>query len=79
MVIQAVNRAVQLHQGHGGLFTHPLDTGDVVAGIPHQGFQVDNVDGVKAILLPKGGRGHVTGVGAAHAGGHQLHCGGVCH
>ena len=33
------------------------------------------MDGIEAIGLPKGLRGHVLGGGAAHAGGHQLYGG----
>ena len=44
--------------------------------VPHQGLQVDHVDGGEAVLLPEGGlRGHILGGGLPHAGGHQLHHG----
>src|SRR5699024_2951829 len=46
-------------------------------GVSHQGLQVDDVDGVKAVLLLEGLRGHVLRSGTAHAGGHQLDGGGV--
>ena len=75
--IQGVNGAIPLDQCHGGLFPHPLDPGNIVGGIPHQGLQVHNMDGIEAVLLPEGVRGHILGCGAAHAGGHQLDGGGV--
>ena len=75
--IQGVNGMIPLDQGHGGLFPHPLDPGDIVGAVPHQGLQVHNVDGIEAVLLPEGVRGHIFGGGAAHAGGHQLDGGGI--
>jgi hypothetical protein len=74
-LVQRVNGAVPAHQGHSSLLAHALDAGDVVAGVAHQSLQVNDVDGIKAILLPKGLGGHIFGGGAAHAGGHQLHRG----
>ena len=75
--VEVINGAVAPHQGHGRLFSHSLDAWDVVAGVSHEGLQVDDVDGVKAVLLPEHLGGHVPGGGAAHAGGHQLDGGGV--
>ena len=74
-LVQLVNGAVPAHQGHGGLLAHALDAGDVVAGVTHEGLEVDDVDGVKAVFLPEGVGRHILGGGAAHAGGHQLHRG----
>ena len=73
--IQRLHRAVAPDQAQSSLFPDALDAGDVVGGIPHQRLQVDHVDGGKAVLLPKGLRGHVPGGGLAHAGGHQLDLG----
>ena len=75
--IDLVNGAVFLHQGHGGLFPYPWHAGNVVRSVAHQGLQVDHVDGVEAVLLPEGLRGHILGGGLAHTGGHQLHLGAV--
>ena len=75
--VQVVNGGVLGQQSHGGFLADALDPGDVVRGIPHEGLQVDDVDGVEAVLLPKHLRGHVAGGGAAHTGGHQLDGGGV--
>ena len=75
--VQCVYVAVLLHQGHGGLFPYPRHAGNVVRSVAHQGLQVDHVDGVEAVLLPEGLRGHILGGGLAHAGGHQLHLGAV--
>ena len=77
--VQQVDGSIPLDQGHGRLLPHPFHPGDVVAGIPHEGFQIDNVDGPEAVLLLKGLRGHIPGGGTAHAGGHQLDGGGLCH
>ena len=77
--IQPVDGGLLGQQGHGRLLPDALHPGDVVRGVPHQGLQVDDVDGIEAIGLPKGLRGHVLGGGAAHAGGHQLHRGVICH
>ncbi len=73
--IQPVDGGLLGQQGHGRLLPDALHPGDVVRGVPHQGLQVDDVDGIEAIGLPKGLRGHVLGGGAAHAGGHQLYGG----
>ena len=75
--VEVVNGAVAPHQSHGRLFAHTLDAGYVVAGVPHEGLQVDDVDGVKAVLLPEHLGGHVPGGGASHTGGHQLDGGSV--
>ena len=75
--IDGFDALIALDEVHGGLFPDALDPGDVVAGVPHQGLEVDDVDGLKAVLLPEGLRGHVLFGGLAHAGGHQLHPGGL--
>ena len=75
--VESVDAAVLLHQGHGGLFADACHAGDVVGGVAHEGLEVDHVDGVEAVLLPKRLRGHVLRGGLAHAGGHQLDLGAV--
>ena len=73
--VQRVDAAVALDQRHGGLFPDARYAGDVVAAVAHQGLQVDHVDGIKAVCLPKDRRRHVGGERLAHAGGHQLDAG----
>ena len=73
--VQRVDAAVALDQRHGGLFPDARHAGDVVAAVAHQGLQVDHVDGIKAVGLPKDRRRHVGGECLAHAGGHQLDAG----
>ena len=75
--VQLLQVAVLLHQGHGGFLPHPRHTGNVVRRVPHQGLQVDHMNGIEAVLLPEGLRGHVLCGGLAHAGGYQLHPGPV--
>ena len=75
MAVEVFNGVVELNQGHGALFSHALHTGIVVGGIPHQRLQVDQVDGVKAVLRPEFVRAHVSGGGVAHTGCDQLHGG----
>ena len=72
-LVDGVHGLVPLDQGHGGFLPHPGNPGDVVAGVPHEGLQVDDVDGVEAVGLPEGILRHVLGGGLAHAGGHQLY------
>ena len=79
VVVQVGDGVVELDQRHGRLFPHPLHAGVVVGGVTHEGLQVDDVLGVKAVLLPEGFGGHVPGGGAPHAGGYQLHGGGLGH
>ena len=71
--IEMFNRTIHLHKAHGGLFPHALHAGDVVGAVPHQGLQINHVDGGEAVLLPKGLLRHVLRRGLAHAGGNQLH------
>ena len=59
------------------LFADAGHAGDVVRAVAHERLEVDHVDGVEAVLLPEGLRGHILGGGLAHAGGHQLHLGAV--
>ena len=73
--IEMVNGAIHLNQAHGGLFPHALHAGDVVGAVPHQGLEVDHMNGVKAVFLPEGRLRHVLCGGLAHAGGDQLHPG----
>ena len=73
MVIETVDRAIHLYQPHGGLFSDARYSGNVVRGVPHQGFQINHVDGCKAVLLPEGLLRHVPGGGLPHTGGHQLY------
>ena len=73
--VEGIDAAVLLDEVHGGLLPDAGDAGDVVGGVPHQGLEVDHVDGVKAVLVPEGLRGHVLGGGLAHPGGDQLHFG----
>ena len=73
LFINGFDAAIFLNKVHGGLFPHPRHAGDIVGGIPHEGLQIDHMDGVKAVLLPESLRGHILGGGLAHAGGHQLH------
>ena len=73
--VQVVDALVLLDQGHGGLLPDAGDAGDVVGAVPHQGLQVDHVDGGEAVLLLEGGLRHILGGGLPHAGGHQLHHG----
>ena len=75
--IQGIDALILLNQIHGGLFSNARHAGNVVGGIPHQGLQVDHVNGIKPILLPEGLWRHILGGGLAHAGGHQLHLGAV--
>lgn len=60
--VQQVDGSIPLDQGHGRLLPHPFHPGDVVAGIPHEGFQIDNVDGPEAVLLLKGLPGVISRV-----------------
>ena len=71
-VVNDVDGGILLDEGHGGLFAHALHAGDVVRSVPHEGLQVDDVDGVEAVLLPEGVWGHIFRGGLAHAGGDQL-------
>jgi len=73
LFINGVHAAIFLNKVHGGLFSHPRYSGDIVGGVSHEGLQVDHVDGFKAVLLPEGLRGHILGGSLAHTGGHQLH------
>ena len=76
--VEQVDGAIALHKGHRRLFSHALNTRDVVRGIAHQGLQVDDVNGIKAVLLPERFRCHIFGCGASHTGRHQLNGGLIC-
>ncbi len=52
MVIDPVQAAIGLDQAEGCLGPHPLDAGDIVRGIPHQGLHVDPLLGSDTIVLP---------------------------
>ena len=71
MLINVVQRPKLLHQGQGGLFPHPGHTGDVVAGVPLQSFQVDELSRGQAIFLLYGGYIHHHRLGVTHLGGGQ--------
>ena len=73
--VEVIDALILLDEVHGGLLPDAGDAGDVVGAVPHQGLQVDHVDGGEAVLLPEGRLRHVTGHGLPHAGGHQLHHG----
>ena len=75
LFIEGLDAAVLLDQVHGRLFPHAGNTGDIVGGIPHEGLQVDHMDGVKSVLLPECLLRHILGGGLPHAGGDQLHLG----
>ncbi len=74
-LIEGIDGLVFLHQGHGGLFSDALYTGDIVGAVPHEGLQVDDMDGVEAVGFPEALRRHILSGGLAHAGGNQLHLG----
>ena len=77
--VDGLHAAVALDQVHGGLLPDAFDAGDVVAGIPHQGLQVDHVDGRKAVGRTKGFGRHLLRGGLPHTGGHQLDPGMLIH
>ena len=62
-----------MNQPHGGLFPHALHAGNIVGAVPHQGLEVNHVNGGKAILLPEGRFRHVLGGSLSLAGGNQFH------
>ena len=70
--VNGLHALVSLDEVHGGLFPDALHAGYIVGGIPHEGLEIDDVDGVKAVLRPKGLGRHIPGGGLPHAGGHQL-------
>ena len=55
-----------------GLRPHPGHAGDVVRAVAHQGLEIDQADGGKAILLRKGRRIIERGVGLPALGDHEL-------
>ena len=69
------NGAVLLDEALGGLLADALHAGDLVGGVPPQTLQVDHFDGLEAVLLLKGRRGHLLHGGLSAAGGDQVHGG----
>ena len=68
LLVEGLDAAILLDEIHGGLLSHTGDAGDIVGGVPHEGLEVDHVDGIEAVLFPEGRRSHVLGSGLAHAG-----------
>ena len=65
-------------QGKGGLFADARHAGDIVAGVPHEGLDLDELFGLHPVFFPHGGFVHHHRLAAAHLGGSQQngHAGG---
>ena len=70
--VNFVDALVFLDERHRRLFANARHAGDIVARVAHQGFEVDNVDGRKAVDLTKALGRHVLRRGLAHARGNEL-------
>ena len=57
----------------GGFFPHPRHPGNVVAGIPHQRLQIDELSRLQPVLFPDGRHIVQGGFRPAHLGGGQQH------
>ena len=53
MLVDPVQGPKFIEQILGGFGTYPGDTGDVVRGVAHQGLQINEPLGLKAVFLPK--------------------------
>ena len=62
-----------MQQSEGGLFPHPRHPRDVVARVPHQGLEIDELGGRQPVFFPDGEDIVGGGVGAAHFGRGQQH------
>ena len=73
MRVQLVQGMERVQQSEGGLFPHPRHPRDVVARVPHQGLEIDELGGRQPVFFPDGGDIVGGGVGAAHFGRGQQH------
>ena len=75
MGVQVVDGGILGQQGHSGLFSNALYSGDIVGAVSHEGLQIHDMDGVKAVYPSECLRCHLLGGGLSHAGGHQANGG----
>ena len=72
MRIDPVQRAIVQQQLRRRLRADARDARDVIGAVAHQGFKIDQMDGVKAVFLTEAGRVIVDRDGLRKLGGHQL-------
>ena len=70
--VDSVQTSEFQQQLRGGFGTHACNAGDIVGGIPHQSFEIDEFFGFKAVFLPEFFRGVEGGVCLTGLGDHQL-------
>ena len=69
MGVHLIQAAEGLHQRQSGFFAHTGHTGNVVGGVAHQTFYLDELAGVlQAVFLPDGLRVHGHGLASAAPG-----------
>ena len=73
MLVDPVQGAEFQQQVRSRFRSHSGYAGDIVGGIPHQGFQIDDVNGVEAVLRTEFFRVIEGGRGLAGLGNNQLH------
>lgn len=62
----AYEAAVAWQQAQGGIFIHPFDEEDVIAGQGTIGLELlEQIDGLEAVVVPVGGGGLISGVAFA--------------